>query len=127
MTILLDSHAFVWWVLDDKQLSSRAFSAIEQDPDVYLSVVVAWEVSTKVRAGKWPTAKPLSDRFVEAMIHYNLRPLAISVEHASFAGSMPGAHRDPFDRMLAAQAITEGLPLVTVDPAFQHFGVQVIW
>lgn len=127
MTILLDSHAFVWWLIDDRRISRRAFSAIEQDTRVYVSAVVAWEISGKVRTGKWPEAKLLSERFFGTISHYGWIPLPITLEHAHLAGSLPGAHRDPFDRMLAAQAIVEDMPLVTADPAFGNFEVQVLW
>ena len=127
MTILLDSHAFVWWLLDDKRLSPSAFSAIEQDPEVFLSAVTAWEIAGKVRTGKWPEAEILSERLFDTISQYQLRPLPISLEHARLAGSLPSIHRDPFDRMLAAQAIVEDMPLITADPAFQNFEVQVVW
>jgi PIN domain nuclease of toxin-antitoxin system len=127
MTVLLDSHAFVWWLLDDKRLSLSAFGAIEQDPGVYVSAVTAWEIAGKVRTGKWPQAEILSERFFDTISQYQLRPLPISLEHAHLAGSLPSIHRDPFDRMLAAQAIIEDMPLVTADPAFQNFEVQVVW
>jgi PIN domain nuclease of toxin-antitoxin system len=127
MTILLDSHTFVWWLLDDRRLSRRAFAVIEQEPDIFVSAVVAWEISGKVRSGKWPEVKLLSDRFFETVAHYGLRSLPISLEHAHVAGSMPGKHRDPFDRMLAAQALSERMTLVTADPAFREFGVDVLW
>jgi PIN domain nuclease of toxin-antitoxin system len=127
VTILLDSHTFVWWLLDDRRLSRRAFAVIEQEPDIFVSAVVAWEISGKVRSGEWPEVKLLSDRFFETVAHYGLRSLPISLEHAHVAGSMPGKHRDPFDRMLAAQALSERMTLVTADPAFREFGVDVLW
>jgi PIN domain nuclease of toxin-antitoxin system len=127
MTILLDSHAFVWWLLDDKRLSPSAFSAIEQDPEVYVSAVTAWEIAGKVRTGKWREAEILSEKFFDTISQYQLRPLPISLEHAHLAGSLPSIHRDPFDRMLAAQAMVEEMPLVTADPAFKNFEVQVVW
>jgi PIN domain nuclease of toxin-antitoxin system len=127
MTILLDGHAFVWWLLDDKRLSPSAFSAIEQDPDVYVSAVTAWEIAGKVRTGKRPEAKIFSERFFDTISQNQLRPLPISLEHAHLAGSLPSIHRDPFDGMLAAQAILEDMPLITADPAFQNFEVRVVW
>ncbi len=79
MTVLLDSHAFVWWLLDDKRLSLSAFGAIEQDPEVYVSAVTAWEIAGKVRTGKWPQAEILSERFFDTISQYQLRPLPISL------------------------------------------------
>src|SRR5688572_6130878 len=109
MTILLDSHAFFWWATEHERLSARAYAAIEGQARVYVSAVVAWEVSNKVRLGKWPSAKTLSERFVETVEHYRWLPLPISIEHALLAGTFPAMHRDPFDRMLAAQARIEDL------------------
>ena len=127
MPLLLDTHAFAWWALADPRLSQSASSAIEDDPRVYISAVVAWEIAGKVRTGKWPEAEELSRRFIETVMHYGMIPLAVSLKHAHLAGSMIGAHRDPFDRMLAAQAIIEDMPLVTADPAFRHFDMTVMW
>ena len=127
MTILLDSHALFWWSIDDPRLASAAKRAIETEPRTYVSAVVAWEIANKVRAGKWPEANPLSERFFDLIAHYGFYPLSLSLAHAHLAGSLPAAHRDPFDRMLAAQAIIEDLALVTADPAFRHFDVRVLW
>ncbi len=127
MALLLDTHAFVWWAFDDRRLSQAARSAIQNDARVYVSAVVAWEIAGKVRTGKWPEAEELSRRLFETIAGSEMVPLPVTLEHAHLAGSMPGAHRDPFDRMLAAQAIVEDIPLVTADPAFRIFGVRVVW
>src|SRR5665213_2023575 len=118
MTILLDSHAFFWWVTDDTKLSKRARAAIEDEATaVFISAVVAWEITNKVRAGRWPEARILSDRFFEVVRDEGFSALSLTLEHAHLAGTLPGRHRDPFDRMLAAQAQIENVPLVTADPA----------
>lgn len=127
MPFILDTHAFAWWALDDKRLSRAAFSAIEEDQSVFVSAVTAWEISGKVRTGKWPEATELSERFFETIAHYGMIPLPITLEHAHLAGAFPGAHRDPFDRLLAAQAILDDLELVTADPAVRGFPVKVLW
>jgi PIN domain nuclease of toxin-antitoxin system len=127
MTILLDSHAFFWWTIHDRKLSPGAHAAIASEPSVFVSSVVAWELTNKVRSGKWPAAQPVAARFFDVVRDYGFLPLPISLEHAHLAGSMSGQHRDPFDRMLAAQAQVEGLRLVTADPAFRAFGVDVLW
>jgi PIN domain nuclease of toxin-antitoxin system len=128
MTILFDSHAFVWFVSGPRPLPRAALDAIEsaEGPNV-VSAVTAWEVANKVRLGKWPEAARLVTRFDEIVADYEFRPLPISLAHARLAGSLPGEHRDPFDRMLAAQSAIEGLPLVTADPSFRTFGTRVIW
>jgi PIN domain nuclease of toxin-antitoxin system/antitoxin (DNA-binding transcriptional repressor) of toxin-antitoxin stability system len=127
MAILLDSHAFFWWAIDDPKLSRPAHAAIGQDSEVYLSAVVAWEdrrqsahwqVAGSQGSGRCPLRNNGSSR---------LRPMPISLEHAFFAGTLPGSDRDPFDRMLAAQAISEDMPLVTADPAFRAFDVKTLW
>jgi len=127
MTILLDSHVFFWWATGNRRLSSSASAAIEAEPNVCISPVVAWEITTKVRSGKWPEAQWLAERFFEVMERYSFTPLALTIEHAHLAGSLPALHRDPFDRLLAAQAQIEDIPLVTADPAFRAFDVRVLW
>jgi PIN domain nuclease of toxin-antitoxin system len=127
MTILLDSHVFFWWLTDDPKLSRNAADLIRDDSDVHVSAVVALEIANKVRTGKWQDAKPLLDRFFDIVMEEGFLPLPITLEHARLAGSLPGAHRDPFDRMLAAQAQIENVPLVTADPVFRAFGTRVLW
>jgi PIN domain nuclease of toxin-antitoxin system len=127
MTILLDSHTFFWWLTDDPKLSRTAVDHIRDDSHVHVSAVVAWEIANKVRSGKWHDAKPLVDRFFDLIAAEGFLPLPITLEHAHLAGSLPGVHRDPFDRMLAAQSQLENMPLVTADPAFRAFGTRVLW
>ena len=126
--ILLDSHAYFWWTTDDAQLSPAARTAIEDaQSEVYVSAVVAWEISNKVRSGKWPEAQVLVELFFETLRRYEFMPLPVTLEHAHLAGTMGGRHRDPFDRMLAAQSQIENVPLVTADPVFSAFGTRVLW
>jgi PIN domain nuclease of toxin-antitoxin system len=91
------------------------------------SAVSAWEFANKVRIGKWPEVRRFAERFIEFVTAERFELLSITPEHAQLAGSMPGAHRDPFDRMLAAQSRIEGMPLVTADLVFKAFGTKVIW
>jgi PIN domain nuclease of toxin-antitoxin system len=128
LRILFDTHALVWFLQGDLRLSARAREAIEQtDAALYVSPVSAWEISNKVRLGKWEQAVVLAERFAERLDELAIEALPITLEHAHLAGSLPGAHRDPFDRMLAAQARIEDMPLVTADPAFRQFGTRVLW
>jgi PIN domain nuclease of toxin-antitoxin system len=128
MRILFDSHALVWFLAGDARFSRRARSAAkEEDAAVCVSAVTAWEVTNKVRIGKWPEAAALAESFLETIARHGFEPLPITLEHARLAGSLRGPHRDPFDRMLAAQAQVEGIPLVTADPVFHGLGVRVLW
>ena len=92
-----------------------------------MSAVTAWEIAGKVRTGKWPEAEVVSERLFDAISQSQLRALPIRLEHAHLADPLPSIHRDPFDRMLAAQAMVEDMPLVTTDPAFKNFEVRVVW
>lgn len=128
MKVLLDTHTVLWWFADDPALPTQTEALID-DPSntVLVSAASAWEVCTKVRIGKLPTGRSLCDDFIGYLARYHFTPLPISVEHGRLAGRLPGPHKDPFDRMLAAQALVEGVPLVTNDPAFSGFGVAVVW
>ena len=127
MTILLDSHALYWWVTESTRLSLRARTAITEESEIWVSAVVAWEVTNKVGSGKWPEARMLAERFFEIVDDEGFKPLPLNLQHAHLAGLMPGRHRDPFDRMLAAQSQIENVPLVTADPVFRAFGTRVLW
>jgi PIN domain nuclease of toxin-antitoxin system len=100
-----------------------------EDPkaDVFISAVCAWEIASKVARGRWPEAAGIPAIIDEVIDGDAFLPLPVTIEHARVAGFLPGRHRDPFDRMLAAQAKVESLPLMTVDAIFQEFGIHVIW
>ena len=128
MKLLLDTHAFVWWVSDTSKLSAATRAAIaDPDNDIFVSAATAWELATKVRRGRWPQAQRLATDFHELLSAEGFEPLAISTHHGLLAGSMAGDHNDPFDRMLAAQAVAEGMRVVTIDPAIATFGALVVW
>ncbi len=128
MRILLDSHALVWFLNGDRRCSPRAREAIESvDAEVHVSAASAWEIATKVRAGRWAEAEQIAHDMESVLVEYDFLPIGVTLQHGRLAGFLPGPHRDPFDRMLAAQAIIEDMPLVTVDPAFRHFDVTVMW
>lgn len=128
MRLLLDTYTLLWWGLADERLSSRARDAVA-DPTaaVYVSAASAWEIATKVRLGKLPDA----ERFVSEIDAYveqqSFVALDITIEHAQRAGSLPGPHKDPFDRMLVAQAQAENLTLVSNESIFDRYGVVRIW
>jgi PIN domain nuclease of toxin-antitoxin system len=126
--VLLDPSVLLWWFADSSKLPPTLNQQID-DPNntILVSAASAWEICTKVRIGKLPTGRALCDDFRGYLDRSHFEPLAITVEHARLAGSLGAAHKDPFDRMLAAQALVEDLPLVTNDLAFAAFGVRVLW
>jgi PIN domain nuclease of toxin-antitoxin system len=128
MRLLLDTHALIWWLLGDPQLTAPARSAIADTENVvYVSAATAWEIATKVRIGKMPGAESMAQDFAEVVEAEGFLPLAISVAHGQRAGSLPGAHKDPFDRMLIAQAHAENLVLVSNEEIFDQYGVTRMW
>ena len=128
MRALLDTHALLWWLSDDPSLSQPARKFIAQTSNTaVVSAATAWEIATKVRLGKLPTAEELAADFVGYLEREGFELLPISAEHAIRAGLLPGAHKDPFDRMLIAQAQAEGMPVVSNELAFDAYGVRRIW
>lgn len=128
MKVLLDTHAFLWWLADDPRLSLPAAISIDNpDHQVLFSAASAWEISTKHRIGKLPSGGLVVDRLPDILRRLRFTPFAMSVEHAQLAGQMPGAHKDPFDRMLAAQAIIEDIAIVTNDSALAGLGCRTTW
>ena len=128
MRILLDTHALLWWLDGDVQLSLPAREAIaNQQTVVLVSAASAWEIATKVRIGKLPGAIHVIEHLAEILDSQDFFHLPVGVDHARRAGLMPGTHRDPFDRMLIAQAQIEGLTLVSNEILFDTFGVARLW
>ena len=128
MRVLFDTHALAWWLLDERRLSPtiRALT-IDPDTEVWISSVSAFEMATKFRIGKWPDVGDLVREFESAIFAENFQLLSINASHARTGGLLESTHRDPFDRLLAAQSIIEAMPLVTSDPAFRAFGVVTVW
>lgn len=128
MRVILDTHALLWWLLDDPNLSNAARSVIADGRnEVLASAASAWEIATKTRLGKLPQAAGLIDR-LDGYLHRNgIGVLVITLPHALLAGRLDWGHKDPFDRMLAAQSQIENAPLVTTDAVFSTHGVSTIW
>ena len=125
---MLDTHAFLWWIADSGRLSGPARTAIaDESNDIAVSVASAWEIATKFRIGKLPGCEAVAVDVAGHIAGQGFEELAISVADAERAGRLPGPHRDPFDRMLAAQALARGFPVVSVDPVFDRFGVDRLW
>ncbi|MDS4015902.1 MAG: type II toxin-antitoxin system VapC family toxin [Candidatus Accumulibacter sp.] len=128
MKILLDTHTLLWWLVDDSRLSVRVRELIaDEHNDVLVSAASAWEIATKHRLGKLPLAGQLMPGYVAMIEEEGFRHLAISPAHALRAGGYAVTHGDPFDRMLAAQAEIDDMPLVTADTAFAQFPVRTFW
>jgi PIN domain nuclease of toxin-antitoxin system len=128
LRLLLDTHALVWWGADDPKLGPNAAAALrDADNEVFVSAVTAMEIATKVRLGKWPSAAWLLADLEKQISDYGFQMLSVSVTHARIGGSMRIAHKDPFDRLLIAQSVVEDLALVTVESAFEAFGVTRVW
>lgn len=128
MRLLLDTHALLWWLAGDDQLSLRARQAIaDRRHEIIVSAASAWEVTTKHRLGKLPEAGPLAVDFAREMKKQGFTALPIAMSHAQVAGALPGEHRDPFDRMLIAQAREEHLALVSKESIFDSYGIKRIW
>ena len=128
MRLLLDTHALIWWFLDDLRLS-KSVDRLLDDPavTVFVSAVTAWEMATKYRSGKLQEAAAIVADMPRLIERCHFEPLAVTVEHGHRAGLLPGTHKDPFDRMLAAQSIIEDLELVTIDPKLAGLGARVVW
>ena len=128
MRLLLDTHALIWWFGGDLQLSEPARRAIETETnEVLISAAAAWEIATKFRLGKLPEAEELAQDISGYMASQNIDAMLITLDCAVRAGSLPGPLRDPFDRMLIAQAMTEDLFLVSNETLFDQYGVRRLW
>ena len=127
MRLLLDTHAFLWWAEDSPRLPRSARRAIQDDNDVFVSAATAWEVTTKHRLGKLPGADPIASDIPGAIAAQGFQELPITVADAARAGALPGPHRDPFDRMLIAQALARDLVLLSNDAAFDRYPVRRLW
>lgn len=125
--LLLDTHAALWWWRGSPLLSPLARTAITDAVHPWVSVASAFEVAIKLRVGKMNDIGDPSLRFPALMIEHRFVPLLVTQAHALRAGRLPGDHRDPFDRLIAAQALEERLTVVTRDPAFAAFGCRVLW
>jgi PIN domain nuclease of toxin-antitoxin system len=122
VSLLLDTHVLLWW-LDGSHLSEAVIERLA-DPGhlVVVSAATLWEASIKAALGKLEMPEALGD----AVVGEGFEPLPVTFDHAERAGALPAHHRDPFDRMLVAQALVEGLTIVTHDPAFEPYGVDLL-
>jgi PIN domain nuclease of toxin-antitoxin system len=126
--LLLDTHALLWWFSDDPALPKSCRKLIARpDSSVFVSAVSAWEISTKFRLGRLPSASELVQDFGGYLDQENFLNLPVSSDHGIRAGMLPGLHQDPFDRMLIAQAEIEKLFIVSNERIFDQYGARRIW
>ena len=128
MRLLIDTHALLWWLSDDPALPASARKYLARAANTILvSAATAWEIATKFRIGKLPGAADLLSDFSGYLARERFEPLPISADDAVRAGLLPGPHRDPFDRMLIAQAQGENLAILSNDSAFDAYRVRRLW
>lgn len=128
MNLLLDTHAFLWFMEGSQRISQRARAQIEAADGVRaLSVASAWEMAIKSSLGKLELAKPLGELLPPLLADAGIELLPIEIADLARVATLPFHHRDPFDRLLAAQALERGLTIVSVDEAFDHYGVSRLW
>ena len=128
MRLLLDTHAFLWWLAGSERLSQQARQAIANEAnDVLVSAASAWEIATKHRLGKLRNAEIVALDIAGAISGQGFEELAITVDDTGRAGELPGPHRDPFDRMLISQALARNLVLISIETLFDQYGVRRLW
>ena len=128
LRLLLDTHALIWWLAGDEALSAAARDAIgDETNSVAVSAASAMEIATKFRIGKLPEAALLAQNFEAIIADQGFDELAITVQHARLAGGMNIVHKDPFDRLLIAQAQSEDMALVSNEALFDGFAVKRLW
>ena len=128
MRLLLDTHSFLWFVTSDLQLSANALTLIaDVNNEVLLSPASYWEVAIKVSIGKYPLSVPFETFFTSALTANNIQILAVEIRHAAVLSALPMHHKDPFDRMIAAQALSESIPVISIDAALDPYGITRLW
>jgi PIN domain nuclease of toxin-antitoxin system len=127
VSLILDTHVFFWWITDDPRLEARHRRAIEERTEaVYVSAVSGWEIGIKVRLGKWPEAAVLVPGLTEKVLDEGFEILDLTLAEAERAGLMELVHKDPFDRLIAAQSLALDFPVATNDPALALLGCRVV-
>jgi PIN domain nuclease of toxin-antitoxin system len=126
MKALIDTHVLLWGIQDERKLSQRVQTLLPES-DLWISVAGLWEIIAKVQVGKLSLPTPVGD-YLSAKLQANgVRILPITFDHVRRLEDLTMHHRDPFDRMLIAQSLEENLPVITADPLFKHYPIQIIW
>ena len=128
MNLLVDTHVLIWFLNDSDQLSAAHYEMLE-DPktQIVVSAVSLFEMTTKVRIGKLELPKQFRDTLTNVYAAFGFSSLDLKPDHADLAGRLPGSHKDPFDRLLAAQAIVEDMAIMTIDRRIADLGARVVW
>lgn len=127
MKLLLDTHSFLWFIEDNVRLSPKAKNLLESETELLISAATLWEVAIKVSIGKLALTQPF-ELFIPNQLASNaIELLPIAVEHLALVSALPFHHRDPFDRLIIAQALIEQLPVVSIDREFDSYGVKRLW
>ena len=127
MSFILDTHVFFWWITDDARLEARHRQAIDAGIEtIYVSAVTGWEIGIKVKLGKWPEATVLLPGLSEKVLAEGFQILDLTLAQAERAGLLELVHKDPFDRMIAAQSLALDVPVATSDPAIALFGCRIV-
>ena len=128
MNLLLDTHAFLWWITDGSRLSPRAREAIADGGNVlFFSAASGWEIAIKARLGKLRVPEDLRRFLTEQLSRNAIQVLPIHLSHALHVYTLPDHHRDPFDRLLISQSLLENLPVLSADPQLAQYAIEVIW
>ena len=128
MKLLLDTHVLIWWLADPWRVPDHVQDTIVQSAsDVFVSAASAWEIGVKLRIGKLAFDAVFLDDFDTQVRSLAFEPLPMTAAHAVAGAKLPGSHKDPFDRMIVGQALTERLTVVTADPAIAGLGARVMW
>jgi PIN domain nuclease of toxin-antitoxin system len=127
MKAILDTHAFLWALAGDERMSDLARDTFAEAAGLSLSIASVWEILVKVQAGKLNLPRPVGPYVLRKLAENGIEMLSISIDHLLALERLPMHHRDPFDRMLIAQSIEEGWPIITADREFKQYPIRVIW
>ena len=127
MKAILDTHAFLWALAGDARMSPHARDVFAGSTDLFLSMASIWEILIKVQSGKLSFPRPAGPYVLSKLAENRIKTIPISIDHLLAYERLPVHHRDPFDRMLIAQSMEEDWPIITADPKFEQYSVQVIW
>ena len=128
MKYLLDTHAFLWFVLDDKRISTTAKSIIKDSKkEIFFSAASAWEIAIKMKLNRLRIKGNLEPFIIEQLSTNNIVPLSITIYHSLYIEQLPQIHKDPFDRIIIAQSIVENLQLISTDKNIRKYNIKVVW